>query len=95
MELLGVISCARAVLFSRRGRGETMSDERMVRVVGLLGAIEAYEKEVTEEEAGVFLALARRLVLSGVRVNYVWRDGTFLIAPFDMWFESIQLWAVK
>ena len=72
-----------------------MSDERMVRVVGLLGAIEAYEKEVTEEESGVFLNLARRLVLSGVRVNYVWRDGTFLIAPFDMWFESIQLWVVK
>ena len=72
-----------------------MSDERMVRVVGLLGAIEAYEKEVTEEESGVFLNLARRLVLSGVRVNYVWRDGTFLIAPFDMWFESIRIGAAK
>ena len=72
-----------------------MSDERMVRVVGLLGDEEVYVRDVSEEEADTFLASARKQAVTGVRVNYVWRDGTFLIAPTDMWFESVQLWKIK
>ena len=83
MELLGVISCARAVLFWGRGRGETMSNATdKMRVLGVVGKRTYYTKVVTREEHDLFFDDVRddqvRGLVRRAGLNYKWRDGTRL-----------------